>query len=498
MKVMLTAPSARLSQLHLEVGSGAESEKMDMMDHGSEGHDGQNLASENEGNMKTSTSTSSQSFTPDPQDFGEFAIPSIPSSSTSSKLRQSTSNSESFWTKMKQLRNKSKNSSTMSTSAPTPTPRQSSSQYPNSSQGYADIVSFSTQLINKMEKIQGNVKRCDESENEYFRSPVRVRLSSEMPQTPSSSSSVGFRRNQTLSTEIAKLCSGSNSSWSAFKSDSDNSSCLFANESFLSSADFTDDVFGDADEAKQTLRKSELGFSESRGSIAMQDSLCEDVSVEFYGGKQKSDLITGAALIGSPSKIRHQSSRSVRRVKSISSLRSAVRYSPFKLSPRKLSSQNTKLSSSAARWYKAKTDTCLYELRKEAFREWDPMLDLPKRKLHFDEPDNQSPQVEVEKLANYVTRTDTPESGYASLNSTRQTPDLLRAETPVNRSSQTKTVIPFSTPKCASPAVLAPTQLNTCPIPWLEKFDVISRLHRIEPSIVGHILFYLEPKDLVL
>nr|XP_054752994.1 uncharacterized protein LOC129258782 [Lytechinus pictus] len=289
-------------------------------------------------------------------------------------------------------------------------------------------------------------------------------------------------RKPPMSEELAKLCS--DSPISPFKSDSDNSSCLFADDSFLSSADFADDVFD--------ISSRDARFHNERTHWNRHDS---EVSFDKYGRENESAVTKGAAIAGSPSKIRHKNSRAIRRIKSASS----YRYCPFKSSPQKA---NTTYS--GTRWYKAPTDTRLYEVRKRELKESNQAasnaITLPKRVLQFGDCDSQANQQDhfVEKAKTEIhvelatSRTETPESGYGSLNTTRQTPDLVLSETPVTR-------LPFPRTE------LVPSKnnslyriINTHAVPWLEKFDIISKLYGIASHVVEKIFSYLRPKDLVL
>lgn len=297
-----------------------------------------------------------------------------------------------------------------------------------------------------------------------------------------------------MSEELAQLCT--ESPMSPFKSDSDNSSCLFADDSFLSSAAFADDVFGDGN---VSLSNSRDGRSYTEQSHWSEHKPELSAKFETYVRENQSAVCKGASIAGSPSKKRHKNQRLVRRVKSASSFR----YSPFKSSPEK-----AKPTWSGTRWYKAPTDTRLYEVRRREIKDFDQAaadtITLPKRVLQFGDCDNKTDQQDqlVEKAKTEIhaelatCRTDTPESGYGSLNSSRQTPDLARGETPVTRFSS---ISPF--PR-ANHYVPSPNSVsyrnNNGAIPFLEKFDIVSRLFRIAPHLVKKIFTYLEPKDLVL
>ncbi|XP_072176149.1 uncharacterized protein [Diadema setosum] len=292
---------------------------------------------------------------------------------------------------------------------------------------------------------------------------------------------------QKLSAELSRLCS------STFELDSDNSSSMFADESFLFSAESTemaDSVFDDeGNEAglDTSPQKSQVVAMSSEGS----QKFCLSEAFHNRNFDQESAFLHGAAIAGSPTK-RRSGKYSVRRVKSASSFRPSVRYNPLGISPRKLTRVREK-------WYKTRTDPCLYQRSHCSFEDFSHPNET-KRVLHFQDvgqrelelPDCDQP---------HLIRTETPESGYGSLNSSQQTPEVTAAITPLLASvANSVTLNRAKTTAADTPVSLRQTlslRHHSTPLLPFKRFDIIASLHEHESSLVNRILAFLEPRDLV-
>ncbi|XP_071490785.1 uncharacterized protein [Diadema antillarum] len=289
---------------------------------------------------------------------------------------------------------------------------------------------------------------------------------------------------QKLSVELSRLCS------STFESDSDNSSCMFADESFLFSAESTemaDSVFDDEGGLDTSPEKSQVVAMLSEGS----QKFCLSEAFHNHNFGQESAVLHGAAIAGSPTK-RRSGKYSVRRVKSASSFRPSARYNPLGFSPRKLTRVREK-------WYKTRTDPCLYQRSQCSFEDFNHPNET-KRVLHFQDVGQRELELpDCDKP--HLIRTETPESGYGSLNSSQQTPEVTAAITPLLASvANSVTLNRAKTIAADTPVSLHQTlsiRHHSTPLLPFKRFDIIASLHEHESSLVNRILAFLEPRDLV-